>query len=168
MPVPPRDQLVLTASRRIPADVRRVWHACTEGSKLERWWSPEDLETTVRRLEARPGGQVLIRIRYSPALVTADGAEAFRAAGIPITFDLRGALREVIPERLLVFDLTLDLGRAGAGIEMVTRLDFTPEGDATLVRIEASGSKTPHWASLGQQNLEAQLARLSAVATESP
>ena len=98
------DELELSASRVIPHPPARVWAACTSKESLARWWSPEDLRTTVRRLDVRAGGQVVFHVRYVPALLTKDGAEAFRAARVPISFDLRGKLSEVVPGRLLTFD----------------------------------------------------------------
>jgi uncharacterized protein YndB with AHSA1/START domain len=154
------EDLELTASRWLPYPSASVWAACSRKENLERWWSPEDLRTTVRRLDVRPGGPVVFHIRYVPALLTKDSADAFRAARIPIAFDLRGELSEVILERLLTFDLTLDIGKAGAGVKTVTKLELIPEGEGTRVNLIATGKGTPHWRTLGRKNLEAQLERL--------
>jgi len=162
------DNLELSASRWLAFSPARVWAACTRREFLERWWSPEDLRTTVRRLDVRPGGQVEFRIRYVPALLGKDSAQAFRAARIPISFELRGTLTEVLTERLLTFDLTLDIGKAGAGVKTITRLELNPEGEGTQVRLTAVGKGTPHWRTLGQQNLEAQLERLESVLLSEP
>ncbi|MGD0251039.1 MAG: hypothetical protein ABSB97_09190 [Thermoplasmata archaeon] len=107
---------------------------------------------------------MVFRIRYVPALLTKDSAEAFRAARIPIAFDMRGVLSEVIVERLLTFDLTLDLGKAGSGVKTITKIELTPEGEGTRVNLIARGIGTPHWRTLGRQNLEAQLERLERAA----
>lgn len=153
--------LALRASRWIPHEPARVWTACTTKQGLERWWSPEDLRTTVRKLEVRPGGEVDLRVRYVPALLGPASAEAFPAARIPIAFDLRGRLSEVEEERLLTFDLALDIGKGGASVEMVTTLELIPENSGTRVNLIERGEKTPHWVALGQKNLEAQLERLA-------
>jgi uncharacterized protein YndB with AHSA1/START domain len=150
----------LTATRWIPFPPRKVWVACTTPSGLEAWWSPEDLRTTVRRLEVQPGGRVELRMRYAPALFFPEVSESFRAAGVPIELDLRGTFLEVVEEQVLVFDLSLGIGRAGAGVEMRTRLDLHAERDGTRVSIAGSGKDTPHWRTLGEKNLEAQLERL--------
>ena len=156
-------ELMLSATRRLAAPVPRVWSACTTKRELERWWGPADLQTTVRRLEVRKGGAIAFHVRYVPALLTRASAEAFRAAGVPIAFDLRGTVTELVPESLLVFDLTLDLGKSGAGIPMATRLELVPDGDATQVTVSGSGQPTPHWRTLGAQNLAGQLERLERV-----
>lgn len=102
-----------------------------------------------------------LHVRYVPALFSPESTEAFRAARIPLTFDMRGIVSEVIEQRLLTFDLTLDIGKGGAGVRMVTRLELAPEGIGTRVDIVGTGKGTPHWATLGQRNLEAQLERLA-------
>jgi uncharacterized protein YndB with AHSA1/START domain len=159
--------LELVATRLLPYSPARVWAACTLKQSIERWWNPEDLRTTVRRLDLRPGGDVVFHVRYVPALLTKDGAEAFRAARIPISFDLRGKLTDFVQERLLTFDLTLDLGKGGAGVNTLTRFELIPEGSGTRVKLIASGKGTPHWRTLGKQNLEAQLERLEQAITSS-
>lgn len=155
--------LDLTASRWIPHAPVRVWAACSTKEGIERWWSPPDLRTTVRRWDLRPGGDVVFHLRYVPAILTPSAPEAFRAAGVPISFNLRGQLSEVHPGRLLTMDLTLDVGKAGAGVRMITRLEIVPEGSGTRVSLLGRGQGTPHWAALGQRNLEAQLERLEQV-----
>jgi uncharacterized protein YndB with AHSA1/START domain len=161
----PERLLEFSAVRRIPAPPSRVWAGLTSKSQLEGWWSPSDLATRVRRLEVRLGGAVEMHVRYVPALLTADSTAPFRAAGVPISFDLRGTLSEFDVEHRLTFDLCLDLGRKGAGVGMRTRFELAPEGDATEVTISGAGASTPHWRTLGQRNLAAQLERLEQAVT---
>jgi len=160
--------LELTATRWLPFPAARVWTACTTKHSIERWWSPVDLRTSVRRLEVRPGGEVRFRIQYVPALLTPGSQELFRAARVPIAFDLRGRVGDLVEDRSITFDLTLDLGKAGTGIDMVTRLELLPERDGTRVTLIARGKETPHWTTLGQQNLEAQLERLAHAVAAGP
>jgi uncharacterized protein YndB with AHSA1/START domain len=152
--------LELSASRWIPASPQDLWVACTTKAGLERWWSPEDLRTSVRRLDARDQGTVVLHIAYTPALLSPSTTESFTAARIPIAFDLRGRLVDVVEPKRITFDLTLDIGRSGAGVEMRTTLEFAEEGAGTRVTIVGRGAGTPHWAALGKQNLEGQLERL--------
>lgn len=159
------DDLEISASRRIPASPARVWACLTTAREIEGWWNPEDLRTSVRRFVARSGGAVEIHVQYRPALFTPDHTKSFEAVGIPISFDLRGTCREVVAERRLELDLRLEIGRAGAAVAMVTRFEIAPAGDGSEVRVVGSGRDTPHWRSLGQQNLEGQLERLARAAT---
>ncbi len=130
---------------------------------MESWWGPEDLRTTVRRFEVRKGGRVEIRLRYLPALLTSASAEAFRAAGVPISLELRGTIRELVPDRLLDLDLRLELDRAASGVVMRTRFEIADDAGGTLLRVVGAGSSTPHWRAFGEKNLQAQLERMDRV-----
>jgi uncharacterized protein YndB with AHSA1/START domain len=156
----PTEDLEFAIERWFPAAVDRVWAQCTTKRGLESWWSPEDLRTTVRHLDLRAGGEVDLVLRYVPALLGPQQADAFRAAAIPISLFLRGKIRVLETNRRLVFDLTLTLDRAGAGIETVTQFYFEPVGGGTKVRLVVTGKTDPHWVTLGKANLEGQLDRL--------
>jgi len=153
-------KLELAAERWLPFAVDRVWEQCTSKRGLEGWWSPEDLRTTVKRLDLRPGGELVMTVRYVPAMLGTQSDVAFRAAGVPISFSLRGRIRELEHHRRLVLELMLTLDRGGAGIESVTELDFEPIGSGTKVRIAVAGRSERHRATLGKSNLEGQLDRL--------
>lgn len=158
--LPDSDELELTAERVLPFPVDQVWDQCTSKSGLAHWWSPEDIRTEVRRLEARPGGVVAMSLRYAPALVSTTSEAAFRAAGVPVSLTLRGSFLELVPNRRIVLELTLSLDRAGAGITNVTEIDLEPEGSGTRVRISVRGKSEKHMVTLGKANLEGQLDRL--------
>lgn len=168
MTVDAEPELELSATRWIPAPPDVVWVACTTKAGLEQWWSPEDLRTSVRRLEVHPGGVIAFHVRYVPALLSPTTAETFRDARVPIAFYLRGKFVEIVEHRRLTFDLTLEIGRAAAGVPMSTSLELEPEKGGTRVTVVGRGKGTPHWATLGKQNLEAQLDRLGRVAVHHP
>ena len=159
-PIAPAPTLELAADRWFPFTVDRVWKLCTSKRGLERWWSPEDLRTTVRRFEPRPGGEVVLALGYAPAMLHPESTDAFRAAGVPISLVLRGKIREWRKDRRLALELTLSLDRAGAGITTVTQLDFETTGGGTRVKLTVSGKSDPHFRALGEANLVGQLDRL--------
>jgi uncharacterized protein YndB with AHSA1/START domain len=157
---PGRATLRLTAERLIPAPPVRIWEACTTRAGLARWWAPEDLIVEVTKLEVRPEGAIDFFFRYAPALLTPESREAYRAAGVPISFHLRGRFTEVRPNVRLAFSQSLDLGRAGASPRMATEFDLRPEGGATRVVLTAEGPAEAHWQTLGAANLRGQLERM--------
>jgi uncharacterized protein YndB with AHSA1/START domain len=152
--------LALTATRWFPVSLDRVWAQCTSKEGLESWWSPEDLRTTVKRIDPRPGGDLVLSLRYVPAMLGHKHEEAFRAAGVPIGFVLRGRFAEFVKHRRLTLALTLTLDRAGAGIETCTELEFRVETGGTRVQLLVRGTNERHMVTLGNPNLEGQLDRL--------
>jgi uncharacterized protein YndB with AHSA1/START domain len=148
------------ADRWFPATADLVWAQCTSKEGLESWWSPDDLRTTVKRIDPRPGGEVVLSLRFAPAILGREHEAAFQAAGVPIAFTLRGKFLEFEKNRRLTVALTLALDRAGAGVETVTQIDLEPESGGTRVRLVLRGTNEPHLLTLGRSNLEGQLERL--------
>ncbi len=144
----------------LPHSIDEVWARCTTRRGLESWWSPEDLLARVQRLELRPGGEVVISLRYLPAMLGPERGVAFRAAGVPISLVLRGRVRELEENRRLILDLKLATEGSGTGIETTFRIDLEPSGTGTRVRLSATGGGDPHGTHLGRANLEGQLDRL--------
>jgi len=168
-PSAPHDaNLELTAERWFPVAVERVWEQCTSKRGLERWWSPEDLRTSARRFDPRPGGDVVLSLRYASAMLDPKNEETFRAAGVPISLVLRGKIREWQKHRRLVLELTLTLDRAGAGITTVTQLEFEATGGGTRLRLTVTGKSDPHFRTLGEANLNGQLDRLGQSLVDPP
>jgi uncharacterized protein YndB with AHSA1/START domain len=160
MASPPPATVELSADRWFPVAADRVWAQCTSKQGLESWWSPEDLRTTVKRIDPRPGGEVVLSLRYVPAMLGPMREAAFHAAGVPIAFSLRGKFLDFEYNRRLTLAMTLTLDRAGAGIETVTQIDFESETGGTRVRLLIRGESEPHMVTLGKANLEGQLERL--------
>jgi uncharacterized protein YndB with AHSA1/START domain len=158
--VPSLPELELSSERWFPFPPERLWAQCTSKQGLESWWSPEDLRTTVKRIDPRPGGEIVLSLRYAPPMLEKTHEEAFRAAGIPLAFTLRGKFLECEIRQRLTLALTLSLNRAGAGIETVTQLDFQSESGGTRVRLGVRGPNERHIVTLGKANLQGQLERL--------
>ncbi len=153
----------LRAERTIAAPPEAIWRACTTPSAVERWWGPPDLRTTVRRLEVRPGGAVLFHLRHLPALFGRAGSDAARAAGVPLSFAIRGHLEVVEPLRRLDFCLTLAVAGTEGGIDFRLRLDLLPEADGTRVAFFAAGPAASPGTDSGPANIDRQLERLADV-----
>ncbi|PAL23203.1 SRPBCC family protein [Sphingopyxis sp. GW247-27LB] len=57
------DTAELTISRLIAAPPAAVWDAWRDPAKLEKWWIPAPIECQVARLDLRPGGGFVTRMR---------------------------------------------------------------------------------------------------------
>ena len=154
--------LEISAEREISSPPEAVWTQCTTARGIEKWWSPEDLRTKVRRWEARPNGSISLSLRYLPAMLDPKSTDAFRAAGVPVALDFQGRVLEFDPVRKLVLELTLNLGRGGAGITSRTVLNFEATPVGTRVKLSVLAKDEPHLRTLGETNLKAQLERLAA------
>ncbi len=57
------DATELTIERFIAASPAAVWDAWRDPAKLEKWWIPAPIECQVARLDLRPGGGFVTRMR---------------------------------------------------------------------------------------------------------
>lgn len=88
-----------TLERVYTASLRDVWELWTTKEGIESWWGPGGFAVTVRKLDLRPGGEVL----YDMTAVNPPQVEFMRKAGMPITTECRLTYTEVIPEKRLAY-----------------------------------------------------------------
>ena len=114
----------LRIARTFAAPPARLYRAWTDAAEMARWYSPgEEMTLTIDALDVRVGG------RYQ--------ATFGRSGEVP--FVESGEYREVVPDRRLVFDMSLARGsdvfsRTRCTVEFVdrdgrTQLILTDEGD---------------------------------------
>lgn len=89
------DPTELTISRFIAAPPAAVWNAWSVPANLEKWWIPAPIECQVVKLDLRPGGGFVTRMR--------EGSGEFQP-------HVDGCFLEAIPEQRLVFTTVLTEG----------------------------------------------------------
>ena len=89
----------ITLERAYPAAIDRVWELWTTRDGIESWWGPEGFEVEVRRLDLRPGGELL----YAMRAVGPDQIEFMNKAGMPLLDEHRVLYMQVEPPRRLVY-----------------------------------------------------------------
>jgi uncharacterized protein YndB with AHSA1/START domain len=106
----------LVVSRTYPATVERVFKAWTDANQLGQWFAPSDDYTTQARVDLR------VNHVYSIA-ITHKGGNVHKIVG---------TYRLIEPPRKLVYTWRWEGGPAS---DTLVTVDFTPEGNATLVTI---------------------------------
>lgn len=86
----------LTISRHIAAPPSAVWDAWSDPAKLAQWWIPAPIACRVDKLDLRPGGGFVTRMRD-------EGAADFQP-------HVDGCFLEAIPNERLVFTTVLTEG----------------------------------------------------------
>lgn len=112
---PSEDGKVLSIERRFAAPPALVFRLWTEPQHLVRWWGPEGRHLSHCSMDVRPGGAWRFCMRAD-----ADGDEHW----------IHGTYREVTPPSRLVFTYINDVD----GHEMLTSIEFEPDGDGTIMR----------------------------------
>ena len=83
----------ITFERFYRANVQDVWDLWTTKSGIESWWGPGGFAVTVRKLDLRPGGELL----YAMTAIDPPQVEFMKKAGMPVTRDYRITFSEIAP-----------------------------------------------------------------------
>lgn len=109
----------LTISRLIKAPPSAVWDAWSDPAKLALWWIPAPIECRVEKLDLKPGGGFVTRMRE-------DGGD-FQP-------HVDGCFLEAVPEERLVFTTVLTEGwqPTEPWLALTAILTFEPRDGGTL------------------------------------
>ncbi|MBO9696122.1 MAG: SRPBCC family protein [Sphingopyxis sp.] len=108
----------LNISRHIAAPPSAVWDAWSDPAKLAQWWIPTPIACRVDKLDLRPGGGFVTKMR--------EGGGDWQA-------HVDGCFLETIPERKLVFTTVLTEGwqPAEPWLALTAILTFEPHDSGT-------------------------------------
>ena len=108
----------LTIDRLIKAPPGLVWKAWSTPEHLEKWWIPEPIECRVEKLDLKPGGGFVTRMR--------EGKGEFQP-------HVDGCFLDVEPERRIVFTTVMTEGwrPVEPWLALTAIITFTAEGSGT-------------------------------------
>ena len=95
---------MVTLERTFKAPIEDVWDLWTTKDGIESWWGPEGFAVKVRKLDLRPGGELL----YAMTATAPDQIEFMKKAGMPLTTESRVIYTEVVPPRRLAYSQLAD------------------------------------------------------------
>jgi uncharacterized protein YndB with AHSA1/START domain len=149
-----------SAERLLRAEVGEIWRLWTTAEALARWWGPEDVVTTVERLDVRVGGAIEFGYVYAATANDPRRRQEFEDAGIVTSYRARGTFDEVIPFERLAFRQQVEFGLRSPPFEYRMRVDLRPGDGGVRVRLTAENEANAHWATLARANLVGQLDRM--------
>jgi len=149
----------ITLERVYRADVQDVWDLWTTKKGIESWWGPGGFVVTVRKLDLRPGGELLY------AMTASDPPQmAFmKKAGMPLTTEARITFTEVVPQRRLAYVHLADFipGVEPYDVATVVELHATSDGVRLVLTFEAMHND--EWTGRAVMGWESELGKLAAV-----
>ena len=155
-PEPPRR---ITLERVYRADVQDVWDLWTTKAGIESWWGPGGFAVTVRKLDLRPGGELL----YAMTAIDPPQIEFMKKAGMPLTQELRITYTEILPMRRLAYVHLADFipGVEPYDVATVVELQRVAEGVRLILSFDAMHSD--EWTQRAVMGWTSELGRLDAV-----
>ena len=149
----------ITLERVYRADVRDVWELWTTKAGIESWWGPGGFAVTVRKLDLRPGGELL----YAMTAVGAPQVEFMKKAGMPVTQECRITFTEVVPRRRLAYIHLADFIPGVDPYDVATMVELyeTAQGVRMLLTFDAMHDE--EWTKRATMGWESELGKLAAV-----
>ena len=124
----------VSIERTFHAAIEDVWELWTTKEGIESWWGPDGFEVKVRKLDFRPGGELL----YDMTAIAPDQIEFMKKAGMSLTTPSFVTYTEVVPRKRFAFTqladfipnvkpyrvaMTVEFDTSAQGVKMVLTLD---------------------------------------------
>jgi uncharacterized protein YndB with AHSA1/START domain len=150
--VTPRIRLERTY-RASPAEVWALW---TTKDGIESWWGPEGFTVTVKKLDLRPGGELI----YVMAATAPEQVAFMKQAGMPVAHDARIVYAAVEANRRLAYTHDVDFvpGVPAYAIETIVELHAAPGGVRLVLEFDPLHS--PEWTRRATAGWESELGKL--------
>jgi uncharacterized protein YndB with AHSA1/START domain len=125
----------ITLERVYHTDVQDVWDLWTTKEGIESWWGPGGFAVTVRKLDLRPGGELL----YAMTAIGAPQIAFMKKAGMPLTQEARITYTDVVPLRRLAYVHLADFipGVEPYDVAMVVELHSIADGVRMTLTFDA-------------------------------
>jgi uncharacterized protein YndB with AHSA1/START domain len=149
----------ITLERTYKASIEDVWELWTTRDGIESWWGPEGFAVKVRKLDLRPGGELL----YTMTAVGTPQIEFMKNAGMPLSQDTGLTYVEIVPSRRLEYRNLVDFVPGVKPYEngMVVELHESPQGVRVVLTIEAMHDE--EWTKRMVMGWEMELGKLGRV-----
>ncbi len=161
MSVPPTlgRRRTVTLERTFEASIEEVWDLWTTKDGIESWWGPDGFAVEVRRLDLRPGGELV----YATTAVGRDQIAFMKNAGMPLTIETRVTYTEVDPPRRLAYSTLADFIPGVEPYRAATVVDLHPTADGVRLVLIQEAMHDEHWTQMAVKGWENELDRLARV-----
>src|SRR2546427_3767181 len=145
--------------RNYHASANEVWDLWTTRKGIESWWAPDGFKVEVRKLDLRPGGELI----YAMTATGPEQIEFMKGAGMPLTTESRKTFTEVLPPKRIAYRSLIDFVPGVEPYQELTVVDLTPSGDSVRVVMTTEPLHDEVWTQrlvMGRENELDNLARV--------
>ena len=154
----------ITLERTYRAPLEDVWELWTTKDGIESWWGPDGFEVKVKKLDLRPGGELL----YSMIAIAAPQIEFMKKAGMPLSTEAKITYDEIVPLKLLRYTNLADFIPGVAAYNVGTVVELAAVGDEVKLTLVIDAMHDEGWTKNAVAGWEMELTRLgSALANRS-
>ena len=149
----------ITIERAYETSIDVLWDLWTTKEGIESWWGPEGFAVEVRKLDCRPGGQLL----YVMTATAAPQIEFMKRAALPLSTELKVTYTEVVPKERLAYKHAVEFIPGVESYDVVTHVEFHPEGQHVRVLLTIDAMHDDEWTRRSVMGEESQLGKLAEV-----
>ncbi len=149
----------ITLERTFRASIDDVWALWTTKEGIESWWGPEGFRVEVRKLDLRPGGELVYdMIATAPAQV-----EFMRRAGMPVSHEARLTYREIVAPRRLAYTHAADFIPGVEPYDVDTVVELHVDADRVRMVLSFDPMHDDVWTRRAVMGWESELGKLAQV-----
>src|SRR3989440_3748434 len=117
---------MIRIERTYPTSAEEVWRLWTTSDGIESWWAPDGFKCDVRKLDLRPGGELV----YALTATGPEQVEFMKGAGMPLTTEARKTFSELTQPKRLAYPSLIDFVPGLDPYQELTVVDLMPSGDS--------------------------------------
>ena len=147
----------VSIERTFNAAIEEVWELWTTKDGIESWWGPDGFEVKVRKLDFRPGGELL----YDMTAIAPEQIDFMKKAGMPLTTPSFVTYTEVVPRKRLAFTQLADFipNVTPYKVAMAVEFDTTQQGVRMVLTLDAMHDE--YWTKMAIMGWENELDKLA-------
>jgi uncharacterized protein YndB with AHSA1/START domain len=149
----------ISLERVYQADVQDVWDLWTTKEGIESWWGPGGFAVTVRKLDLRPGGELL----YAMTAIDPPQVEFMKKAGMPLSHDARITFTEIVPRRRLAYIHLADFIPGVDPYDVATVVELHPSERGVRMVLTFDAMHDEEWTRRATMGWESELSKLEAL-----
>jgi uncharacterized protein YndB with AHSA1/START domain len=149
----------ITLERVYHTDVKDVWDLWTTKDGIESWWGPGGFAVTVRKLDLRPGGELL----YAMTAIDPPQVAFMKKAGMPLTQELRITYTEIVPLRRLAYVHLTDFIPGVEPYDVATVVELQPTADGVRMTLTFDAMHNDEWTERAVMGWKSELGKADAL-----
>jgi uncharacterized protein YndB with AHSA1/START domain len=149
----------ISLERIYHAGVRDVWDLWTTKEGIESWWGPGGFAVTVRKLDLRPGGELV----YAMTAIDPPQVEFMKKAGMPLSHDARITFTEIVPRRRLAYVHLADFIPGVDPYDVATVVELHPTARGVRMVLTFDAMHDEEWTRRATMGWESELGKLEAL-----
>ncbi len=149
----------ITLERTYRADIQDVWDLWTTKEGIELWWGPGGFAVSVRKLELRPGGELL----YAMTAIDPPQVAFMKKAGMPLTHECRITFTEVVPLRRLAYIHLTDFIPGVEPYDVATVVELHAMSDEVRLVLTIDAMHNDEWTDRAVMGWKSELGKLDDV-----